>query len=307
MVTEYERPSAEIIFDRSEAGNDDVSILIRASAALSCSRQLWYSGTDTAKTDEVPPSNRIRMDLGTRLESFVLEQMSTYHGWEIVPLKPKDPIYTMVDDELNLFVSGIPDALGYNKMTGPALSLIEVKTRDDSNFKQCVTRGAALSHPGAVAQMGFYRRMLVEKDVIEADADSVLVTMNRDTCEIDFQWFRPENLEASAESCHDYLKNVIRQWDTDNPNRLEPGSYQCKSCEWRTLCGNLDNEEPKGHVFEEVSEKDAMEALFKWEEEKANDLNVNRSTMSYARGVLLNHLMGQGIGQIQDAGKEWGL
>ena len=131
----YERPAAEILFDENDKG----AVIIRASQATSCQRQLYYAVTDEERTNDVPPEAKARMEMGKALEPVVMDLLRD-KGWhvkgsEIDEENPEKSIYHVYlpndtpDQSPDIYMSGIPDAIGMDDGVCADHFAIEIKTR----------------------------------------------------------------------------------------------------------------------------------------------------------------------------------
>ena len=82
------------------------------------------------------------------------------------------------------------------------------------------------------------------------------------------------------------------------PNRdFDARDWQCRSCEWRTTCGNVVVEEP-AITFgkEKISEEEIADAFRLWEENKleSDSHKQDEDQDKYMRAILMRYLTGLG-------------
>lgn len=284
-ATTFSRPSARF--------HDEGSIEVRASAALSCRRSLWYSATGYPPTN--PPSEKslMSMEAGNALEPVMMRAMERA-GWKVEPADPRNPRAVTVRLGPGLMVTGHPDgavrlpsAVGESNTgnaaqemflfegeeRGPVVTygeekVVEVKTRGPEAFKRWRALGAERSHPAAVAQAAVYSlgQFGQMRDAVIACMDTgsrtwaheVIPAGRLDRALKDtFRW-----LEALAE--HHSLHGP----DTDSlPERdFKAGSWQCRSCTFLDVCqpgGEAEREIEAGEEAEvaKVTDREAEEAV----------------------------------------------
>ena len=250
----YDRPSAR--FDGE--GHIDV----RASAAGSCRRALWYAATGH---EPAPPGDEALtvMETGRALEPVVLRAMERA-GWEVASADASQPEAVTVPLTPAVTVTGHPDATG----TPPLFeeeTVIEVKTRGPAAFKRWQTLGAERSHPDTVAQAALYTygRFGEARDAVIA----VLDTGDRAW---DFETVPAERVEEAIERTRAWLAPLGDHYATHGadpealPKRdFEAGSWRCSSCPFLAICQPQAGEdtEAKDEEAPEVSDGEAREAV----------------------------------------------
>lgn len=298
----YERPAVEI--------DEDLIVTVRASQATACRRQLYYAGTETPQSDEVPPDALVRMAMGNYLEPLILDMLEKSHGWRM----HEDPLAWKFVHEValadDLVMSGIPDGVGFHDHNGGKPCAIEIKTRNAQQFRNTVMQGAYRSHFGAVVQLAMYREALIEAEEIDRQVDNVLVSMNKDTGDLHFEWFPYTVLEQAFDEITMRMNSVIETWGAEPPDKeFEASSWQCKSCQWRTVCGNV--EQPFSAEIDiefgegKITAEEARDALVQWEEQKlvADEHKMNDKLDKWARGVLLRYAQGLGAERVRLGGE----
>ena len=96
----FSRPAAQI--------NEDGELVVRASAALSCRRALWYSATNYEPTNPPSDDSLTAMEAGNALEPVVVRAMERA-GWKVDAPDPQDPQQVAVRVSSNMLVTGHPD------------------------------------------------------------------------------------------------------------------------------------------------------------------------------------------------------
>ena len=98
----YDRPNAS--FDR------EGQLEVRASAAMSCRRALWYAATGH---EPAPPDDAALtvLETGRALEPVVLHAMERA-GWEVTPADASRPTKVVLQLTPAVKVTGHPDATG---------------------------------------------------------------------------------------------------------------------------------------------------------------------------------------------------
>ena len=252
----YDRPSAR--FDGE--GHIDV----RASAAGSCRRALWYAATGH---EPAPPGDEglTVMETGQALEPVVLRAMERA-GWEILPADSDHPTSVTVPLTPGVTVTGHPDATGTPPLFGEE-AIIEVKTRGPSAFKRWQTLGAERSHPDAVAQAALYTygRFGEPRDAVIA----VLDTGDRTW---DYEVIPAERVEDALERTRAWLAPLGDHFTVNGPDPealperdFEAGSWRCSSCPFLATCqpqnGEQADEEKTEDEASEVSDEEARKAV----------------------------------------------
>ena len=161
----YSRPSA--YFD------GDGALVVRASAASSCRRALWYAATEHQPTNPPSDESLTVMEAGQALEQVVLRAMERA-SWDVIPVDPNNPREVTAQITPNLRVTGHPDATGVLPFFGGPEVIVEVKTRGPDAYKRWQTLGAERSHPESVAQAALYTygKYGEARDVVIATMDT---------------------------------------------------------------------------------------------------------------------------------------
>ena len=299
----YERPAAEILIDEDH----NPSVVIRASQATACQRQLYYSVVGEEQTNEVPPEARARMEMGKALEPVVMDLLRD-RGWTVeAPTidedHPEDSIhFVYLAGDPEVYLSGIPDCIA--RMYGKAPFAVEIKTRGTGPFRFVKMQGNWKTQFGAVVQLAMYRQGLVETEELSDDADCCIVTMNKDDGELDIEWFQPSVMDSAMKQIADMLHAKVESWlgeEIPDPGH-EPGSWQCNSCQWLDVCGN--NEEMKVDLSgEKISEEEVLTALRDWEEVKLAEVPLDKDAVVYPRAVMLRYMQGLGVDKVTLQGR----
>ena len=250
------------VYDRPSARFDGEGHLeVRASAALSCRRALWYAATGH---EPAPPGDEALtvMETGRALEPVVLGALERA-GWEIVPADATCPTTVTTQLTSAVKVTGHPDATGRMPLFGEE-AVIEVKTRGPSAFKRWQTLGAERSHPDTVAQAALYTHGLFGEA-----RDAVIAVMDTGSRAWDCEVIPAERMEHALERARDWLAPLGAHYATHgtNPDALperdfEGGSWRCRSCPFLATC-QPQAEEESGPEEEtpEVSDAEAHRAV----------------------------------------------
>ncbi len=249
----YDRPNAH--FDR------EGQLEVRASAAMSCRRALWYAATGHEPT---PPDDEALtvLETGRALEPVVLRAMER-DGWEVAPADAKSPAGIVLQLTPMLKVTGHPDATGHLPLFGEE-SVIEVKTRNPSAFKRWQALGAERSHPDSVAQAALYTYGLFGEA-----RDAVIAVMDTGERAWDHEVIPAERVERALERTREWLTPLGAHHASHgaNPEALpdrdfEAGSWRCNSCPFLATCLPGDAEETgTDEERPEVSDEEARQAV----------------------------------------------
>ncbi|MYI85307.1 MAG: hypothetical protein F4081_00610 [Dehalococcoidia bacterium] len=251
-------------YDRPNASFDwEGQLEVRASAALSCRRALWYAATGH---DPAPPDDAALtvLETGRALEPVVLRAMGR-DGWEITPGDTARPTGVVLQLTPVLKVTGHPDATGTPPLFGEE-SVIEVKTRGPSAFKRWQVLGAERSHPDSVAQAALYTYGLFGEA-----RDAVIAVMDTGDRAWDHEVIQAERVKRALERTREWLTplGVHHATHGADPKALperdfEAGSWRCNSCPFLATCLPGDAEEDAEALQTEepeVSDEEAREAL----------------------------------------------
>lgn len=299
----YSRPSA--YFD------GDCALVVRASAAASCRRALWYAATEHEATNPPNEETLTVMEAGNALEGVVLRAMDRA-AWDIIPADPQRPIELTVAVAPNLRVTGHPDATG---VFGGEEVIVEVKTRGPEAYKRWKTLGAERSHPEAVAQAALYAYGLFEEP-----RNAVIATMDTGSRQWDTEVIPSERVEAAMESVSYRLRELADHYSRygQNPDALPErdyrvGTWQCAHCPFLNICrpGTAEEEssaqqpedEGKEVSFDEMraalrSYKEAQEAIREPEKAKRLALDTLKAWMQQ-RGLGKTTVEGRSISLVQ--------
>ena len=273
------------VFSRPAARFDsDGNIEVRASAALSCRRALWYAATEYQPTNPPSDDSLTAMEAGNALEPVVVRAIERA-GWKVDAPDPQDPQQVTVRVGPNMLVTGHPDGTVRMPVEGgeaaapqlflfddeapePAYSdpmVVEIKTRGPEAFKRWRTLGAERSHPASVAQAAFYS--LGEFGDLR---DVVIATMDTGARTWDWEVIPAARLEKALQDACEWLGEVASHHvengpDPDAlPNRdFSASSWQCRSCPFLAVClpGAEEQDEPTETEEREVSNKEAQNAM----------------------------------------------
>ena len=249
----YDRPNAR--FDR------EGQLEVRASAAMSCRRALWYAATGH---EPAPPDDAALtvLETGRALEPVVLRAMQRA-GWEVAPADPQNLAGIVLQLTLTVKVTGHPDATGTLPLFEEE-AVIEVKTRGSSAFKRWQTLGAERSHPDTVAQAALYTYGLFGEA-----RDAVIAVMDTGERAWDHEVIPAERVERALERTREWLAPLGVHHATHGadpealPDRdFEAGSWRCNSCPFLAACQPQAREETGAdEETPDVSDEEAREAV----------------------------------------------
>ncbi|MCY3602743.1 MAG: hypothetical protein OXH12_06635 [Chloroflexi bacterium] len=251
-------------YDRPNASFDwEGQLEVRASAAMSCRRALWYAATDH---EAAPPDDEALtvLETGRALEPVVLRAMQR-EGWEVTPADANGPTGIVLQLTPIVKVTGHPDATGTPPLFGEE-AVIEVKTRGPSAFKRWQVLGAERSHPDSVAQAALYTYGLFGEA-----RDAVIAVMDTGDRTWDTEVIPAERVERALERTRQWLAPLGAHYATHGadpevlPDRdFEAGSWRCQSCPFLATClpgdAREDAEAPQTEQIE-VSDEEAGEAV----------------------------------------------
>ena len=223
-------------YDRPNASFDwEGHLEVRASAAMSCRRALWYAATGH---EPAPPddSSLTVLETGRALEPVVLNAMERA-GWEVAPADASSPTGIVLQLTPIVKVTGHPDATGTPPLFGEE-AVIEVKTRGPSAFKRWQALGAERSHPDSVAQAALYTYGLFGEA-----RDAVIAVMDTGDRTWDTEVIPAERVERALERTREWLTPLGVHHATHGadpevlPDRdFEAGSWRCRSCPFLATC-----------------------------------------------------------------------
>ncbi|MCY4580740.1 MAG: PD-(D/E)XK nuclease family protein [Chloroflexi bacterium] len=245
MDMSMDRPNIKAVF----------SMELRMSGIRECMRRLAYEAFGFPESDTEPLRNRIMMAQGHLLEGFVKEAMRD-EGWII---NEEDGVILRHGP---VVLTGHPDgvALHPNKADGmPAV--LEIKTRSKGMAEYAWTYGVDVSNPEAVEQAALYSKALFGEI-----ADVVIATMERTSDQ--FEWraqrvpaYRVERAYAAALERINEVTAMIIKGQVPEPEYPQ-GDANCKSCPFRSMCGNAA--EPELVVEGGLSDEELFEQVRIW-------------------------------------------
>ena len=312
MTTTYDRPAVSV--------NDQGIIQIRASQADDCGRELWYSGMQYPKSDDVTPEAQARMDMGNALEPVVVELMKNHYEWNLISwgamhkwgvgldgVRMNVPPYLTVTINEDLQLTATPDALGKHFLCDNKATAVEIKTRNTEQYRRAVNQGNIIAHYAAVAQLSIYRAGMIEVGLIDGDTDCALATMNKDTGEIYTEWFQPDMLDKVFLDAADQLLQWVSTVMTseDPPERdFEPQDWQCKGCEWRTICWDGVEFKPKElDLSVEITQEELADAFAQWEEFKSAEVKMDDKVDKAVKAMFQRYMEGQNVEKMPMTGE----
>ncbi len=313
----YNRPP--IIVDKEQN-----RLIIRASQATSCRRQLAYYARNEPITN--PPDNIAinRMLAGTYLEAVAVDYLKRTEWTDVNSFTDDYAFPPRLNIKLtdNIFITGTPDAHGSHEMiTDGKLSVLEIKTRGNAAWSQMQKLGTMGAFPSAVAQLALYRKGLLDYQtkkneyLIDTDSTGVIVTMNTDTKEVRMFTASDMNLENSLADITAKLTPLsLLLLNNETKGTLPakdyaPTSWQCRYCPFFTVCtdtkttDDTDKDTPKKP--KKVGKLEALNALHNYETANATvvDNKGAEADKKEARGALLDYLKGEETKQTELIGK----
>ena len=285
----YDRPPIVVDWDSK-------TVTFRASALMNCRRRWFYHATQTDQPewpmDEVEPVDQFIMDTGNALEGAVLNAMDR-GGWLVNSIvdMPNDGFLEMeigTFGEWRLIVNGHPDAWGLmpderweqyvavhdpKDLTMPE-TIIEVKTRNHSEYRKWENLGLARSHPEAAVQLAFYTYALFREW-----NEGVVATMDVSERTWDYEILTPRQLSESwnkaVSRINGFMETLTKVPEHYGDNKAfdkdfipeqdyVQGHYMCSSCPFRTECWKDRVEETPKVSGLYVDEEEMAEAIIAW-------------------------------------------
>ena len=275
------------VFSRPAARFDaDSNIEVRASAALSCRRALWYAATDYRPTNPPTEESLTAMEAGNALEPVVVRAMERA-GWQVDAADPQEPQRVAVRVGPNMIVTGHPDATGRMPLPEEVVAaqsaagqmflfddeppvsthgdemLVEIKTRGPDAFKRWRTLGAERSHPESVAQAAFYTLGLYGEM-----RDAAIATMDTGARTWYHEVIPAVRLERALQDACAWLgelaaHHVLNGPDPDAlPDRdFSASDWQCRYCPFLDVCLPGAAEVEEETETERVSDDEARDAV----------------------------------------------
>ena len=244
--------------DRPSAHWDGHTLTVRASAQADCRRALWYAATGQEPTNPPDEIAQVRMDAGRALESVVIRAMRRA-GWQTTNYaearRNVDVLVTLAND---IQIEGTPDARAL-PTDSQLYSLVEVKTHSHSRFKHWQSMHTEGMNPGAMMQAAAYRRGLLAAGEISTDARVVFAVLDTDTREWDYETVAADRMREwsmLAAARLDVLRDDLAA-DRQPEPEYNPGDWQCRSCPFLTVCGNVEPE-PAGDAHTVAEFADAV-------------------------------------------------
>ena len=246
MDMSMDRPNIKAVF----------SIELRMSGIRECMRRLAYEAFGFAESDAEPLRNRIMMAQGNLLEDFVKQAMRD-EGWII------NEEEGVVLRHGPVVLTGHPDGVTLHpEKAGGMPAVLEVKTRSKGMAEYAWTYGVDVSNPEAVEQAALYSKALFGEIT-----DVVISTMERTSDQYDWRAQRVparrvERAYASALERINEITAMIIKGEVPEPEHPQ-GDAKCKSCPFRSMCGNAV--EPEVMVVEGgLSDEELFEQVRIW-------------------------------------------
>ncbi|MDE2801680.1 MAG: hypothetical protein OXK21_02205, partial [Chloroflexota bacterium] len=279
----FSRPAARFNDGGNPVSGTGQALEVRASAALSCRRALWYAATNHTPTNPPSEDSLTAMEAGNALEPVVVRALERA-GWKVNAADLREPQQAAVRIGPGLLVTGYPDATGrmplpqdeadaevQTLLFGNAVPaygdemVVEVKTRGPEAFRRWQALGAERSHPASVAQAAFYTL-----GTYGAMRDAVIATMDTGSRTWDYEVIPAGRLEKALQDACAWLGELAAHHAFNGPdpgvlpNRdFSAGSWQCRSCPFLDTClpGAAEVDAAKEVEGKEVSDEEAQEAV----------------------------------------------
>lgn len=300
-TADYRRHPARIEFK-----GDTSEVHIRASQVDGCGRMLYFSAAEEPISDDIPNETRARLAIGQALEPVVFKILEDEHGWQFYPKQLKVIELPLASE--NLVFTGIPDALGICERTGGKPTVVEVKTRSSHRFSEVKRKGNARAEFATMAQLSIYRTALVGMKAMDPETDAMVATLNRDSGELHLEWVSARNMIVAVSKAVTRINDVLNSWHASIPlQEFPPDSPQCRSCQWRTTCGNT-MEGADGTMFPGVvDEEDAANSIRRWEPHRILEIEsqMDERLDGEVRSRLLKFLKSNSLNRMQFHGEHY--
>ena len=298
----YSRPNAVL--------RENGTIEIRASAARSCRRALWYTMTGADQTD--PPTNHqlTVMESGNALEPVLVHAMER-DGWKVYPNDRLKPIMSRLQLGPRIQVTGHHDLMAIPPDKTGGLRLVEVKCRNSDDYGRWEKLGAELTHPESVAQTAIYHQATGS-----TAPDGIIAVMNTDDREWNIEHIPADRLHQAVAETATWLEGLANHLEQAGIGGAPPdrdftrANWQCHVCPFRTACrpaySPSEAEEPEEEPpTRQVSATEAEEALREYEKAHTAESDA-KNTKQKHRETLTAWLKQQGgpSAQLQGAKKE---
>ena len=296
----YSRPNAIL--------KDGKTIEVRASAARSCRRALWYTLTGAPETD--PPTNHqlTVMHSGNALEPVLVDAMER-DGWKIYPNNRLHPIMSRLRLSRGIEVAGHHDLMAIPPDNSGGLRLVEVKCRNSDDYVRWERMGAELTHPESVAQTAIYHQATGSMA-----PEAIIAVMNTDDRDWDVERIPADRLQQAVADTAAWLQGLeyhLQQVGSNGPppeRDFTRANWQCHVCPFRTACRppySTNQEEPptEDPPARKVTDKEAREALLEYEKAHRAESEAS-ATKQRHRETLVAWLKHQGATSAPLAGAE---
>ena len=181
-----------------------------------CDRQLWYEYHQPINNMN-PRVERI-FHLGHLIESYIITLLK-YSGYKVYH-DENNAQYGFADEEVGGHIDGVI-------IIDNVPHLLEIKSANDSRFKDMVKLGIKISDPVYYAQVQVYMKyMELEK--------ACFVVLNKNTSDIHSEIIEYDPIEAN------YLvsrgKEIIRRKDLPDRKYSTKAFYKCSFCNYKEKC-----------------------------------------------------------------------
>ncbi len=278
-----------------------VSMEVRMSGVDQCMRRLAYEAKETEPSDEIPTRNRALMEMGKYLEPLV-KRLMREDGWEVSEEEAVELPHGRI------ILTGHPDGVASHPVkTAGAPAVIEIKTRSVSMAEYAWEVGVERTHPDAVNQAALYSMARFGEI-----RDIVVVTMARDSGD-----YRAERIPAErANQAYDRtmkrvneIGRLVLKGEIPEPE-LPQGDSHCRSCPYRSLCGNAEMPENPGEGG--LTDEELEAQLRSWIDASSSAPRSSSSASKQKKAAsetIKAHLVSTGelAGEMVVDGKKWNM
>ena len=268
-------------------------LTVRASALTACRRMLALYAAGTPESDPPGEQARVRMDVGTALETVVIHAMRR-SGWHTTAYAHRRSSqggrpHVGVEIADGVIAQGTPDG---RVRVGGRHAVLEVKTHGGQRYRQWETMRVIGMNPAALTQAGVYRLGLVEGGEVASTAPLVFAIMDTDSRQWGIDQVEPQHGDAAAAAAGERLtelKEDIKAGRLPAPE-YEPGAPECRRCPMMTVCGNGGEPAPEWTANDD-REFEALTVRF----EHARENGFSERELRAMRKGLADYLQRMGV------------
>ena len=217
---------------QSESRKTPRNYLGASSLGDACDRRIQYQYLGTKADHEFTGKQLKTFAMGHLLEDLIISWMQLV-GFELSTRNKQGDQYSF--EIAGGKIAGHIDGVLLSGPSGFAYpALWECKTMNQKYWRDCVTRGLALSHPHYFAQVQLYMAYM------QLDEHPALVTiLNKDSSELHHEWIQFD--AAIAQRYSDRAAHILKACQASEwlPRiAKDPNYFVCKSCRWQKTCWN---------------------------------------------------------------------